>query len=121
MNIMLGALMKELKLSDSCLDERVRLQRTVYLLQIMGLSFGYEFKWFVRGMYSPELARDIKKLETTLQKSRNEFEFTALQRKLLNNFFSYARKEFWLNTDCVEFAALMVADALNHTKEEGKR
>ena len=39
-------------------DERLRLQKIVYLLWAYGISLGYGFNWYVRGPYSPKLASD---------------------------------------------------------------
>ncbi len=39
-------------------DERLRLQKIVYLLWAHGISLGYGFNWYVRGPYSPKLASD---------------------------------------------------------------
>ena len=39
-------------------DERLRLQKIVYLLWAYGVSLGYGFSWYVRGPYSPKLASD---------------------------------------------------------------
>lgn len=39
-------------------DERLVLQKTIYLMQEFGLYIGYNFRWYIRGPYSPELTRD---------------------------------------------------------------
>lgn len=39
-------------------DERVKLQKTVYLLQEFGFDLGYDFSWYVHGPYSVLLTRD---------------------------------------------------------------
>lgn len=36
---------------------RLILQKTVYLMQSMGIFLGYRFNWYVYGPYSPELPR----------------------------------------------------------------
>lgn len=35
---------------------RLLFQKTVYLLQEMGLHFGYSYGWYIRGPYSPAVA-----------------------------------------------------------------
>lgn len=37
---------------------RLKLQKTIYLMQSFGLYIGYPFSWYIRGPYSPELTRD---------------------------------------------------------------
>ena len=39
-------------------DDRLILQKTVYLLQAFGVYLGYRFSWYLYGPYSPELASD---------------------------------------------------------------
>jgi uncharacterized protein YwgA len=41
------------------IPDRLALQKTIYLLQKMGLDFGYRFKWYTLGPYSSDLANDM--------------------------------------------------------------
>ena len=41
------------------IPDRLALQKTLYLLQKMGLDFGYRYKWYTLGPYSPNLANDM--------------------------------------------------------------
>jgi hypothetical protein len=43
---------------QSDFNARLILQKTVYLLEQFGLNIGYDFSWYLRGPYSPSLARD---------------------------------------------------------------
>ncbi len=36
-------------------DDRLILQKTVYLLQAAGVHLGYRFRWYLRGPYSPDM------------------------------------------------------------------
>jgi len=47
-------------------DERLRLQKIVYLLWAYGISLEYGFNWYVRGPYSPKLASDGYALDDEL-------------------------------------------------------
>ena len=40
-------------------DERLVLQKAVYLLQEAGVHLGYRYRWHLRGPYSPDLASDV--------------------------------------------------------------
>ena len=54
----LGGLLRRLDSFDmSTFKGRLILQKTVYLMQSMGIFLGYRFNWYVYGPYSPELAR----------------------------------------------------------------
>jgi uncharacterized protein YwgA len=39
-------------------EARLKLQKTVYLMQAFDLYLGYDFNWYIRGPYCPELTRD---------------------------------------------------------------
>lgn len=59
----LGGLLKRIgsfepSLFQSDFDARLILQKTVYLMEQFGLNIGYYFSWYLRGPYSPSLARD---------------------------------------------------------------
>jgi uncharacterized protein YwgA len=38
------------------LDERIILQKTIYLLKVLGYDLNYHFTWYIMGPYSPSLA-----------------------------------------------------------------
>ena len=40
-------------------DERLFLQKGVYLLQEAGVHLGYRYRWYLRGPYSTDLASDV--------------------------------------------------------------
>ena len=45
------------------LEDRIQFQKAVYLSQEAGVPLGYRFSWYVRGPYSPSLARDYYYLQ----------------------------------------------------------
>ena len=45
------------------LEDRVRLQKAIYLSQEAGVPLGYRFSWYVKGPYSPSLTRDYYYLD----------------------------------------------------------
>jgi hypothetical protein len=54
----LHKLATELGLARDTMEARLRLQKTVYLLQSCGLHLGYGFSWYRYGPYSQELVYD---------------------------------------------------------------
>ena len=70
--IALGLLLRELEIPASIgkLDDRVRIQKAVYLAQsVARADFGYQYGWYLRGPYSTELTKDYYALQdhTTTQ------------------------------------------------------
>jgi len=45
------------------LSNRMVFQKTIFILQEMGLDLGYQFKWYLNGPYSSALADSIEDLE----------------------------------------------------------
>lgn len=42
----------------SSLQDRMRVQKAIYLAQVAGLDLGYRYGWYIHGPYSPRLTRD---------------------------------------------------------------
>jgi uncharacterized protein YwgA len=45
----------EVPLKVATFHDRLILQKAVYLLQSAGVHFGYRFRWYLRGPYSPDM------------------------------------------------------------------
>lgn len=52
----------EFNLKRETTEDRLRLQKTIYLLQVFGLRIGYGFSWYRYGPYSQELVYDAYKV-----------------------------------------------------------
>ena len=48
----------DLRLSVDTFDDRLILQKAVYLLQSAGIRMGYRFRWYLKGPYSPDMTAD---------------------------------------------------------------
>lgn len=46
----------------STLEDRLRLQKAIYLGQSFGVDLGYRYSWYVKGPYCAELTQDYYKL-----------------------------------------------------------
>ena len=55
-------------------EERLKLQKTIYLLQTYGLQLGYGFSWYRYGPYSQDLVYDAYMV---LGSEKNRYERTA--------------------------------------------
>lgn len=45
----------QIPLNVSTFDDRLILQKAVYLLQAAGIQLGYRFRWYLKGPYSPDM------------------------------------------------------------------
>jgi uncharacterized protein YwgA len=83
-------LKKELPyLSDQMMRNSVVFQKTVYLLQATGLEFGYRFKWYLKGPYSPELADDIDEAfacQKYYEEEAEDYEFQPEVKEKIKKF-----------------------------------
>lgn len=64
--ITLGCLLKRIDNYDNMntFAGRLRLQKTIYLMQAFDLYIGYNFSWYIRGPYSADLTKDGFELRT---------------------------------------------------------
>lgn len=44
-------------------DDRLRVQKAIYLGQLTGVDLGYRYNWYVHGPYSPTLTQDYYALD----------------------------------------------------------
>lgn len=49
----------QIPLNVDSFDQRLILQKAVYLLQTAGIHIGYRFRWYLRGPYSPEMTAGV--------------------------------------------------------------
>ncbi len=76
-------------LNVNTLKERKILQKTIYILQEMGINFRYNYNWYLYGPYSPMLADDAFELEVNKPFYDNEIEKYAYKedtRAVMDNF-----------------------------------
>jgi len=60
----LGGVLKKFRdFSIETFEDRLILQKRIYLIQAFGLYLGYNFSWYIHGPYSPDLTRDAYKLD----------------------------------------------------------
>ena len=57
--------------SIGSVEDRLRVQKAVYLAQISGMNLGYPYSWYVKGPYSPALTQDYYKLNNALASGDN--------------------------------------------------
>ncbi len=55
-------------------DERLIVQKAVYLAQAAGVNLGYYFRWYLRGPYAPSLAKSAFAICEELGASSDELE-----------------------------------------------
>ena len=87
-------------------DDRLRLQKTVYLLQAFGINRGCEFGWYLRGPYCPLGATDcfdLRGVYSGMPDGRRVF--TAYKaNEAFSRFYSFVRGK---STAYLEIAAPM--------------
>ena len=56
LNLVLRAIGESTQISS--VDDRMRIQKAIYLSQEFGIPLGYNYSWYVKGPYSPGLTQD---------------------------------------------------------------
>lgn len=81
---------KRFNLRRDNLENRLKLQKTVYLLQAYGLQLGYGFGWYKYGPYSQDLVRDaytvLRSEEPSYEAGTNGWEFADATEAKLGQF-----------------------------------
>ena len=79
-------------------DGRLSYQKTIYLLQELGLNFGFSYGWYKRGPYSPSAAESG--FEIQIMKKDEDLELPSIHEKYVerleryNELLAEARTEF---------------------------
>jgi len=76
-----------LRLAD--FDDRLVLQKRVYLLQNFGFSMGYRYNWYVRGPYSPQLTEDAFAAQARLRDLQRQSDDYSLTTESLEMIATY--------------------------------
>lgn len=68
-------------------EDRLLLQKRIFLLAMTGVDLGYTFSWYLRGPYSPGLTRDAFTIDEAQKKGMNAAEMPTphlIQTRLLD-------------------------------------
>lgn len=78
----------EFGFSMDTFDDRLRLQKFIYLLQAYGVYLGYDFSWYLRGPYCSSLATDgfilddiYADMKVDPRKDKTEFANSFVQKR----------------------------------------
>lgn len=81
-------------------NERLILQKTIYLMQSFNLFIGYHFNWYLRGPYSPVLTKDAFELIHEYEELPTVHFVDAMAEERFINFMSFIKDhitdEYWL-------------------------
>ena len=61
------------------IDQRVTLQKAIYLTQAAGVPLRYRYNWYVMGPYSPDLTRDYYALHEQPEEGNEDSHGMALR------------------------------------------
>ena len=70
-------------MSVDSFDDRLIIQKAIYLVQAGGASLGYDFRWYLRGPYSPSLSRDAFSIVSELRGHGGELDGWSLAGELV--------------------------------------
>ena len=103
----LGFILKQIEdyeFSMDKFDDRLKLQKTVYLLQAFGVYLGYDFSWYMRGPYCTILASNGFLLQDIYDSMPpQDFKFDDRKsQKMFERFLEFVKGK---STDDLEIAA----------------
>lgn len=80
-----GLLFQALNVSKDTFDDRLLIQKKVFLLKELGVDFGYSFNWYVHGPYSPNLTAYIyNNLDLLKEYDFSDYQFSDTVREKIN-------------------------------------
>ncbi|MDA7952696.1 MAG: hypothetical protein MPI95_01050 [Nitrosopumilus sp.] len=123
--VQLGLLLRQVPdygFSMDKFDDRLRLQKTVYLLQAFGVYLGYDFYWYLRGPYCTVLTANafmLEKIYDGIPTDPKTFGNPAAQER----FENFKKFISGMDVDEMEIAASLhyMMEAFGKTEEEAKR
>lgn len=71
--ISLKLVINKMKLPEkiNSFQNRLKLQKATYLIQLSGIDLGYRYSWYLRGPYSTALAKDLYELDANSEEYKN--------------------------------------------------
>jgi hypothetical protein len=85
-------------------DDRLRLQKLVFLARKLGHDLGYSYNWYARGPYSPSLTRILFSAHEQDQLVLEDFELNADERAVVKELGGLLKKDID-NPDALELLA----------------
>lgn len=67
-HVILNGVMEKIDVKIDGFEDRLLLQKSIYLLQILGLDLGYRYSWYIHGPYCPSLTADAYEVKRELEK-----------------------------------------------------
>ena len=72
----------DLRLDVRSVEDKIRLQKYVYIMERLGLNLGYSFSGYLRGPYSPDLANDYYSRAGDVLNLRTSYMLTDKEREV---------------------------------------
>lgn len=91
----------DFKPSINRFEDRLKIQKMVYLLELKGLNLGFGFGPYVRGPYSPDLTKEIYGRQGDFEKLRTDVELTAKEVEAVREL----KELFQMKSSLLEVAA----------------
>ena len=76
-------------------DDRLTLQKRIYLLQRFGLDLDYRYNWYVRGPYCPQLTEDAYRAQSQTSDLRiqsNSFDLTEETKSVIVSYKQFEQQ-----------------------------
>lgn len=64
-------------------EDKLVIQKTVYLLKLMGFSIEYPFSLYVRGTYSPQLTQELYERKAEVEGLHTDYDLSQRESKML--------------------------------------
>jgi len=69
----------------STLQNRIRIQKAIFLAKYSGVDLGYSYNWYVHGPYSPELTSDYYDMDNDISHGDSDYKNYELTPTLVSS------------------------------------
>lgn len=101
-------------------EHRIIIQKVIFLLNLNGVTFNYDFELYVRGPYCTILTKDIYNNKVDIEKQKGDIKLTTSEKTIINRL----KEKLSLKPSILEIAAtyayFIKIEQLNHIESSNK-
>lgn len=98
-------------------QDRLVIQKTVCLLEMMGMDVGYHFSLYVRGPYSPSLTEDLYSHKVEVNNLKTNYAPNEEEKKQLHTFLDVSNNLEPTVLEIMSTYAFLIRDSDNNEKQ----
>lgn len=95
------------RINLDCFDDKLIIQKAIYLSQKLGLSFDFRFGWYVRGVYSSSLTTELYNSYLSATENKKNYQSSSTEERIVDQLHTI-QKTFDTPTASLELVSSVV-------------